>query len=384
MNGRFLARLGRFLPGVFFFALLQSTDAADLWDGEEVRMGAGYPFIAKFIGVERDAPLVVFIPGARSLARIAYGGHEGGPEEDFLAYWLNRDGYNFLGISYPVLTDDGAFDEAHPDLTVRAWGQGSAEITKAVMEEQRLTGSVIVAVWSMGGKSVQPFAEAAAELGIDLDFHVALAATPPLPNAGNMSARVAMHESGLGLRPDGAAAAVSALAANARENDRSEIIPADILNSHYIGHWPVQLTGTGLRYDGQLHTIYRDHWADMQDTKFYALDFPLVAMIVPGQDDPRHAVMDRATWGYINSNTLFFGYAGGEQQTRNLPEDRFNRLRDLARDAYSRLAIDIGGNHFFFVGAKGARETVAAIRVLEERVHQLKADLAAIGAGTAN
>ena len=54
---------------------------------------------------------------------------------------------------------------------------------------------------------------------------------------------------------------------------------------------------------------------------------------------------------------------------------------DLARDAHSRLAIDIGGNHFFFVGEKGARETVAAIRELEERVHRLKADLAAIGVG---
>ena len=384
MNGRFVARLRRFLPSVFFLALLQTADAANLWDGEEVRMGAGYPFIAKFIAAERDAPLVVFIPGARSLARIAYGGHEGGLDEDFLAYWLNREGYNFLGISYPVLTDDGAFDEAHPGMTVRAWGYGSAEITKAVMEEQGLTGPVIVAVWSMGGNSVQPYAEAAAELGIDLDFHVSLASTPPLPNAGNMNARIAMHESGLGLRPDGAAAAVSALAANATENGRSEIIPPEILNSQYIGHWPVQLTGTGLRYDGQLHTIYRDHWADMQDTKFYALDYPLVAMIVPGQDDPRHAVMDRATWGYINANTLFFGYAGGEQQTRNLPEDRFDKLRDLARDAHSRLAIDIGGNHFFFVGEKGARETVAAIRELDERVHRLKADLAAIGAGAAN
>ena len=159
MNGRFIARLRRFLPGVIYFALLQTTYAANLWDGEEVRMGAGYPFIAKFIAAERDAPLVVFIPGARGLARFAYGGHEGGLEEDFLAYWLNREGYNFLGISYPVLTDDGAFDEAHPDMTVRAWGHGSAEVTKAVMEERGLTGPVIVAVWSMGGKSVQPFAE---------------------------------------------------------------------------------------------------------------------------------------------------------------------------------------------------------------------------------
>ena len=384
MKGPFSIDLSHFLPSFIVFALAQNAVAANLWDGEEVRVGAGYPFISKFVGADRDAPLVVFIPGARSLARIAYGGHEGGLEEDFLAYWLNREGYNFLGISYPVLTDGGAFDEAHPDITVRAWGHGSAEITRAVLEERGLTGPVIVAVWSMGGKSVQPFGEAALELGIELDFHVSLAATPPLPNSVNMNGRIQMHESGLGLRPDGAAGAVNALAANAKENGREEIIPADILNSDYIGHWPVQLTGTGLRYDGQSHAFYRDHWADMQDTKFYALDYPLVAMLVPGQQDPRHAVTDRATWGYINSNTLFFGYAGGERQSGSLPEDRFNRLTELARDAYTQLAIDIGGNHFFFVGEKGAKETVAAIMELERRVHQLKADLAAIGASAAH
>ena len=51
-----------------------------------------------------------------------------------------------------------------------------------------------------------------------------------------MNGRIPMHESGLGLRPDGVAGAVNALAANAKENGRTEIIPADILNSDYIGH----------------------------------------------------------------------------------------------------------------------------------------------------
>ena len=82
--------------------------------------------------------------------------------------------------------------------------------------------------------------------------------------------------------------------------------------------------------------------------------------------------------GYINANTLFFGYNGGEQQSRTLPEERFSKLRDLARDAYTQLAIDIGGNHFFFVGEKGARETAAAIRELEARVHRLKVNLRAV------
>ena len=101
MKGPFSIILSRFLPGFIIVALMQEAVAANLWDGEEVRMGAGYPFISKFVGADRDAPLVVFIPGARSLARIAYGGHEGGLEEDFLAYWLNREGYNFLG--FPIL-----------------------------------------------------------------------------------------------------------------------------------------------------------------------------------------------------------------------------------------------------------------------------------------
>ena len=243
MNGPFIAKFRRFLPGVFCLALLQTTYAANLWDGEEVRMGAGFPFIAKFIAADRDAPLVVFIPGARSLARIAYGGHEGGLNEDFLAYWLNREGYNFLGISYPVLTDDGAFDEAHPDMTVRAWGYGSAEVTKAVMEERGLTGPVIVAVWSMGGKSVRA----------GCSRFAASEGKRPSGDHSRRNPELALH------RP----------LARAADRDRAS--------------------------DGQLHSTPLGRHAGHQVLR---ADYPLVAMIVPGQDDPRHAVMDRATWGH--------------------------------------------------------------------------------------
>ena len=349
--------------------------AANLWPGEEIIESRGFPFIAKFSGTQKGAPLVVFIPGAFSLARIAYGGHEDSHSRDFLAYWANQAGYNFLGISYPLVTPSNTFDKAYPHFTVRDWGYGSAEVTQAIIEKEGLSGKVIVLVWSMAGKSVQPYAEAAAKLGFDLDFHVSLAATPPLPTTKTMTGVLKMHPSGHRLWNVRAPAAIAGLAVNAKQNGRDVLIPEEVLLTQYLGHPPVQLSGHGIRYDAQLHAHYRDHWADMQDTKFYALNYPFVAAIIPGQADPRHAITDSATWGYINTNKIFHDVLGGESQARELTESNFKRLKDLTSNAPQSLAIDVDGNHFFFVGEKGAKQTIKAVKTLEKRVGELKHDL---------
>jgi hypothetical protein len=38
----------------------------------------------------------------------------------------------------------------------------------------------------------------------------------------------------------------------------------------------------------------------------------------------------------------------------------------------------VNGNHFFFIGENGARATADAVALLEDRVHALKAEAAAI------
>jgi hypothetical protein len=81
--------------------MLAASLPAEAFEGEEVMTGGGYPALVKFVPGEPDQALVVFVPGAHHTARIAYGGHEGSQDEDFLAHWLVEEGYNFLGVSYP-------------------------------------------------------------------------------------------------------------------------------------------------------------------------------------------------------------------------------------------------------------------------------------------
>lgn len=350
-----------------------------LWEGEETRIGAGYPFVVKYIEVDKEAPLFVFNPGMNTLARAAYGG-EGTRKEDFLSYWLTKNGYNFLAISYPLVTEGAVFDKPYPEITVPAWGRGIAEITKEIIDEHELKGKTIVGVWSMAGKSVQPYAEAAAELEVDHDFHVALASTPPLLTASAMARPIIMHESGMIKTPEGAPRATRELQEISEYNDRVEpIISKELWISQYGGHTPSQLQGRGLRYDKKQNKITRDYWADMQDTKFFETNFPFVATITPSwNNDARHVLTDHATWNYFNANKVFYEYVGGGNGAQDLTREQLHKYRDISRGLAQRLTIDVEGNHFFFIGEKGAKATADAIVELEKRIADVKADLKAV------
>ena len=56
-----------------------------LFDGETLDMANAAPALIKFIPGNLKKSLIVFIPGGGHTARIAYGGHPGGQQEDFLA-----------------------------------------------------------------------------------------------------------------------------------------------------------------------------------------------------------------------------------------------------------------------------------------------------------
>ena len=93
------------------------------------------------------------MPGAYHAARIAYGGHEGYRPEDFLAAQLTGKGYNFLALSYPIDTKSGMIEDDYPDFTASAWGKQVAEISRKMVDENGLSGDVVVVAWSMGGKA---------------------------------------------------------------------------------------------------------------------------------------------------------------------------------------------------------------------------------------
>jgi pimeloyl-ACP methyl ester carboxylesterase len=191
--------------------LCAAARPAAAFEGEQVQTIDGFPAMTKFVQGDPSRPLVVFIPGAHHLARIAYGGHAGGREQDFLAYWLVREGYNFLGVSYPLASADNAIAGAYPSYTARDWGKQAADLAKQAVEQHHLTNRIIVIGWSMGGRIAEPIAEFAKADGLDLDFYVSFSATPGVMGLVDMSAEFKMTPTGYA--------------------DRSNIIPASCARS---------------------------------------------------------------------------------------------------------------------------------------------------------
>jgi hypothetical protein len=360
-------------------ALLAAAAPARAFEGEEVRQGGGYPALVKFIAGDPDEALVVFVPGAQHTARIAYGGHEGSRDEDFLAHWLVEEGYNFLGISYPIATENPVMEDAHPEFTARDWGRQAAEIAKQITDEHGLSGQIIVIGWSMGGKIVQPVSEAAAATGLDQDFYLGFAATPPITGAISMDQEIEMAPSGYADRSNLYGGWLEQLAAVNAANGGRTVIDEQTYRADYVGDIPINLQGYGLRYrDGE---FVRDHWADVEDYKNYDFaSMPTIAALMPNDTaDARHALTDQANWGMFLVNKIIHGDIGrSDVDLGELPPDRWFALVDLVRSAPERLTAEVNGNHFFFVGEAGAREAVRALKTLERRVHAFEAQLASI------
>ena len=363
------------LSSVAFAQDAQPTDA--LYEGEQRVEAAGRPAVSYYLEGDKDQPLIVFIPGAAHSARIAYGGHEGGNDEDFLAHWLQNRGFNFLGVSYPIDTESGLFAEDQPDFTVRDWGRQAMEIAKTVIDENDLTGDVVVIGWSMGGKIPQAVYEAAGEIGVPFDFYLSFVATPAIPGMTSLTRTFEMAESGYGDRSSSADGWLAQLAANDDLNGH-EIIPEDIYRSQYIGDMSVNLEGVEQRYrDG---AFVMDWTEGLEDNGAFQFEnFPLVAMILnDGRADSRHAIVDKAAWSFYNANTVVHRYLGNEAVDIDaLSDAQWQSVLDLTRTSPDRLIREVSGNHFFFVGEDGARASAAAIDDLVDRVHAWRADMSA-------
>lgn len=354
------------------------VEAAGLYDGEQIQKGAGFPAITYFVKGSEGAPLVVFVPGAHHMARVAYGGHKGARQEDFLAYWLHQKGYHFLAVSYPVDIATGGLETNHPDFMIRDWGAQIAAIARSTIDEHGLDNRVIVLGWSMAGKVAQSVYEAARANNLQFDCYVSLAATPAIPGMIALTREYPMLASGYADRRKNFKGWWKQVAANNAQHGR-EIVPEEIFGNEYQGDIPINLQGYGQQFrDGK---FVMDPLAVQADAKPFAFDdFPLVAMIIPdGRGDRRHALVDLAAWSIYNANTVFKRYLSANKiDVNTLSDAQWHGLLHLARTIDDRLYLTVNGNHFFFVGENGARATANAVALLEDRVHALKAEAAAI------
>ncbi|KIN14921.1 alpha/beta fold hydrolase [Vreelandella titanicae] len=364
------------LVGTLWFSSAMAVDDRDsLYPGEERVEAAGHPAVIRFIKGEPNKPLLVFVPGTNHMARIAYGGHEGYRETDFLAYWLHQEGYNFLGISYPLDTESGVFAEPQPDFTVREWGRQTIELAKRTLESHNLNGPVIVMGWSMGGKIAQSVQSAADELGVDLDSYLSFVATPPIPGQISLDRMFEALPSGYADRRDDRAGWFAQLAANS-ERAGHEIVPEPVFMQEYTGDISINQEGYQQRYRDGKFVIDRE--AGTKDNgAFDFAHFPLVGMLL-GDDrmDSRHALTDSAAWSLYNANTVYRRYIRGNDVDLNaLNDGDWRALLDLTQSSPERLSVEVGGNHFFFVGESGARRTARAIETLIDRIHGWRSEV---------
>lgn len=333
--------------------------AEQLYTDEASVTLAGFPAVTYFQAGEPDKPLIVFNPGAHHAARIFYGGHEGGRSEDFLAHWLKDKGYNFLAVSYPIDTASGMMDGVAPDFNARDWGQQIAEATLNAIEQHDLTGNVYFAHWSMAGKSIQPAHAAMAAAGRPIDASFSFAATPGIPGIVTLTQELQKTAKGYANRETTYPGWIAQLEANS--GDGHDIIPEDIFRSEYLGHIPVNLQGYGeIVDDGQIRI---DHMQQAQD--YGSLEFAnhpwVVVFQVDDRADARHAINDTSYWSYYNTHTLFAEVGKRNMKVADLSEGSWDRMVELSKEAPERLRVDVGGNHFFFVGEQGARTTADAI-----------------------
>jgi len=357
--------------GLIFTAF--PATAQQLYDTEQAVELAGYPAVTYFQQGEADKPLIVFVPGAHHAARIAYGGHEGARSEDFLAHWLKEKGYNFLAVSYPIDTESGMMEATAPDFTAQDWGRQIAEAAASTIEEHGLNGEIYIAHWSMAGKVIQPAHAALREAGHTVSASFSFAATPGIPGIITLTQELDKTEDGYANRESTYPGWIAQIAAN--QGDGDPIIPEDVFRSEYLGHIPVNLQGYGeVVSSGEVQIDHMQQAVDYGAFEF--ADHPwIVVFQVDARADARHAINDSAYWSLYNTHTLFAELAERDLSVNDLSDETWLDMIAMSQELPERLRVEVGGNHFFFVGEEGARATADAIDRAIAQVAELKADI---------
>lgn len=349
-----------------------------LWDGEELnRLGSDEILVHLTEGAPQQ-PLVVFVPGGGHLGRIAYGR---GREHDFLAHWIAEAGHSFLAVSYPC--DHPVFSRPSPHLTLQRWADMIAEIAEDTVHRLRLPRRIVAIGWSMGGRVAGRLQSSIHRHNLELEVFISFAATPPLPGLVPLNAESRSFTAD-GLwnvsGPPGersSAYVMTWLQALALQSDREKrclIRTTDYLE-HYVANTPIQLRGEADRIHNGVHTISLDEaYTDTGELRFD--QYPLCGAVIPTwQDDGHHALTDRTLWGLVSAQRLRHDIMA---DSPTINDEIWIQLLSLVDEAPTRLTRKVAGNHFFFVGETGARESaeyvcsiLADVRDIRHRIEEL-------------
>lgn len=350
-----------------------------LFAGEERLLRAGVTGLRYLRRGHDHQPLVIFLPGGAHLARIAYGDPTSS-RMDFLDYWLEERGIGLAALSYP--SDHPAIDAVLPALTIDEWAQWIATVVAEVLGTAS-NRSVVVAMWSMAGRSAAAVNARLAKQGINAICFISLAATPPIPGL------IPIRHGGEALTPGGlwARTVTSAsdgiqdwiiqlflfgLADQAQRNGR-QIIDEQIYLRDYLCNTPIMLRGSSQRYT-ELGIVWDLEAAEADTSATHFSCFPQTAIIVPtDRSDESHALGDQTGWSFFNAQNIRAIAAASELEAK-----QWEKLRALVRELPQRLYREVPGGHFFFVGESGAKATVEQMSQLIDEARRLHNEIESI------
>lgn len=350
--------------------------------GEHLIEEAGYPMLVRYFpSAERNEsmarrPLVVFFPGWAHLGRIAYG-YPGCIPDHFLAPWITRLGYPFLATSYPIAHP--VFERPYPAFRLRDWGETAAAACERLIESESLPRRIIGLSWSAAGQVIRPFNVACRNRNLDVVFHLGIEATPamllPPDRVGNLTKTAAQLVSIRSSHFPLFRAEIAEMEALEGE----AILPEADHTNHMWGDFPIGLAGTLEQVRNGEFAI--DAATSLDDKGFFAFaDYPLVAAISGSSTNaPYHSFVDRSTWDFLTVRAIFHGRLADRAGTlAELPADRFAALIELFDNLPGRLHVRLPGNHFLFLGRRGARATAEALAAFALEIERLESELRAI------
>jgi pimeloyl-ACP methyl ester carboxylesterase len=357
-----------------FISSLMLISAANsaLYPGERLIDAENAQTLVYFSKGNPSKPLVIFIPGDSHLARISYG-YPDGKKQDFLSYWLNKKGYSFLGVSYPL--ENSVYSKVYPNFSIQDWGEQIVDVAQQIIRENQLSNNIIILGWSMGGSIEQTVAAAAKKRGLNLELFIGLAAVPPLPyvmQSGPYETKT-MRANHLADRTALFPVFTQLLEEQDRYNQHT-IIPQSIYSSQFIGHIPAAIAAEGYAYqNGQLIKNVQKTLKD--GGVFNFANTPWIALIE--DDSPTTAkisLIDPAAWDFIRTEMIYKHYLKDSDLNKLTPE-QWSKLAHLIDETPDYLKLSVHGNHFFFVGEKGASATADKIEELESRVKNISGQI---------
>ncbi len=359
-----------FLFFVVNILCLQCASAQNnLYEGEQLVEVNKVQTLFKFIKGYKNKPLVIFVPGAAHLARISYGFPDG-KEDDFLSYWLHKKGHSFLGVSYPI--DNPAYTKIYPSFNIRDWGNQVATLAKKIIDQNNLSNHVVVLGWSMGGNIEESVGEAFEKAHINVDSFIGLSAVTPISYIGqkikNLKGNDMLPNQLLDERPffD----VFASLVEEQNKYNGHEIIPKKVFLNEFIGNIPVALAGQGYHFTHNKFE-FNIQYSIGDSGVLHFNHTPWIGLINDDSSEiPKITLIDPSAWNYIRSEMLYAQYVSHINMNSN--SSNYAATKRILTQIPQYFSETVHGNHFFFVGKKGARETAQKIELIMQHINVTK------------